>query len=477
MKAARLLLFLFVLVGRVDAFDGATPKTLMRIQLTDYPRQMSEIHAQGFDIAGVDFTAKQVDVVANEVEARYLERRGFDIVSKQVMQISARPDARYLTPETVESSLRQIQAQYPDLTELVSIGKSWEGRDIWAMKITNPRVQPALGKPAIFINGMHHAREVMTPEIPIDAARYLLSAYGSDPKVTHWVDHDEIWLVPMINVDGNNKMWSVDNWWRKNTHNGHGVDINRNYPYAWNTCNGSSSSTSAQDYRGTAPGSEVETQVVMRFVQGIDPVFSLSLHSYSEVVLYPFGCRGQLTPTHEVVEGIGRQMASLLPLDQDPNRFYEAGTPPELLYSVDGGDIDWLYHVAQVIPYVIEVNGSNQGFQPNYGTWRDATVMKTRAAWMLLLDRLDGSGARGRVTDPAGNPVAGATVEVFRTGLKSYSQSNWVTEAGIFHLILNPGQYTVTYTAPGFQTRTEVLALGGKRSDLNIILQPVAASL
>ena len=70
--------------------------------------------------------------------------------------------------------------------------------------------------------------------------------------------------------------------WRKNTRDnngsggfdsGDGVDINRNYPYKWGSCNGSSGSTWAQDYRGTAPASEPETQVMMDLVKAGSELF------------------------------------------------------------------------------------------------------------------------------------------------------------------------------------------------------------
>lgn len=141
-------------------------------------------------------------------------------------------DARYQNPQKVEQALRAFSTQYPDLTEMMSIGKSLLGRDIWAMKITNKKTNSNVRKPVLLINAMHHAREIMTPEIPLDMAQYLLSNYGKVEKVSHWVDANEIWIVPMVNVDGNNIVWTKDTWWRKNARDSYGVDINRNYPYA-----------------------------------------------------------------------------------------------------------------------------------------------------------------------------------------------------------------------------------------------------
>jgi hypothetical protein len=241
----------------------------------------------------------------------------------------------------------------------------------------------------------------------------------------------------MLNVDGNNIVWTQDNMWRKNARGTNGVDINRNYPYQWNTCNGSSSDETADDYRGPSAASEPETNVLMNFVKAIHPVFSISYHSYSEIVIYPYGC-GTHTETADVVEPLGKQMAALIPADSGSGT-YTAGLAPDLLYPVDGDDIDWMYHEAHVIPFVIEVNSDAQGFQPGFDDWREKTVTKVRPAWELLLDRLDHASIRGQVT------TASRAGSVHVEGLSErFVQTYPVRADGSFHAILNPGNYRVS---------------------------------
>ena len=93
--------------------------------------------------------------------------------------------------------------------------------------------------------------------------------------------------------------------------------------------------------------SEPETRALMGLVTDIKPVFNISYHSYSELVLYPYGCPGEKTATHALVSSIGQKIGELLD--------YTPGTPWEILYGVDGGDVDWMYADEQVIPYVIEL--------------------------------------------------------------------------------------------------------------------------
>ena len=452
--------------------DGSTHKSKgnpevrhsVRLILNNYAAEMAKLQKLDLDIAGVNLAKNLVDLIVTEDELTLLEKSGFKIQRTFTELSGSRPDAEYKTPEKVETLLKKYTADYPAITQLKQIGKSVEGRPIWAIKITNHAEQKDLEKPTILFNGMHHAREVMSSEVPVDIIDSLLTGYGKDAKITHWVDANEIWVIPMLNVDGNNKVWTSNNWWRKNTRGGYGVDINRNYPYAWNTCNGSSGNPSSDTFRGPSGGSEPETQTLMGLVKDIHPVFDISFHSYSELVIYPYGCPNQHTQTKEVVEAIGAEIANLLPSD-DGSGHYTSGTAPELLYAVDGGDIDWLYHEAQVLPYVIELNSSSQGFQPSYSQWRDRTVQKIRPAWGLLLDKLDASSIRGQTVTVEGGIVANSviTLERLNTPNQPFTQTYRVNADGTYHLVLNPGAYNLTYSAPGFQSQTKKVTVEGQR--------------
>jgi hypothetical protein len=309
---------------------------------------------------------------------------------------------------------------------------------------------------------MHHAREVMGPEIALDIIETLLTKYGKDSKVTHWVDSTEIWVLPMFNVDGNHIVWTDDNMWRKNARENYGVDINRNYPYAWGSCNGSSGSKWAQDYRGESAGSEPETKVMMNLVKEIRPVFDISYHSYSELVIYPMGCRGKRTQNADVVERIGKEIGSKLS--------YTAGTAWETLYSVDGGDIDWMYSEYQVIPYVIEVSSSADGFQPDYSK-RDSTVELNRGGWQLLLDRLDGPSIHGMVsTQTKSETDFNVKVQKKDTnGYKDYMTYKGNPD-GSFNLILNPGDYRLIVSGAKIKTASKDVSVGKSQSLVNFDL-------
>jgi carboxypeptidase T len=456
---------LSLLASYAQSATSSTKRLLVKIEMSEFKAHYKEIHKAGLDVAGMNIPKGKVDLIVSPEEFDLLRRMGISLsrAPREIRQ--AAPDAKFKTPDQVTQALDQLQHTYPDLAQVTSIGKSLQGRDILTIRITQNVAQGDGSKPTILFNGMHHAREVMSTEVPLDIADYLLANYGKDAKVTHWVNSNVIYVLPMLNVDGNNIVWTQDNMWRKNARGDFGVDINRNYPYQWNGCNGSGSNTSDEDYHGPSAASEPETNVLMAFVKKIHPAFDISFHSYSELVIYPYGC-GSHTETSDVVEPLGKQMAALIPSDSG-NGHYTAGLAPELLYSVDGDDIDWMYHEAHVIPFVIELNSDARGFQPGYDEWRDKTVASIRPAWQLLLDRLDHSSISGVVVGaPAGSLPS--SIHVQSTGsAANFSQTYPIRQDGSFQMILNPGDYRVTTTGSEIQ---HVVHVGDSRVNLNLDL-------
>ena len=473
-----LVLFLFLAslavtnAVRADSGDFFAPwipdrTTIGRVEYFDYHLAMLDFRKHDMEVLGVDLKHHSIDLYLSQDEIQLLKTNGYKLTIVEEKNLMLAPDAGYKTPAEIATYLRDVNQRYPELTKLESLGKTVEGRDIWAIKIsTNASVaDPAKSK--IFFNGMHHAREVMTPEIMLDMVDRLTQGYGSDNTITKWVENNEIWVVPMVNPDGNNRVWTSNSMWRKNVAYGQGVDVNRNYPFAWGTCNGSSGSAYSDTYRGPSAGSELETKAILGLVARTHPVFSISYHSYSELVIYPYGCDGARAETRSVIEPIGTEIGRLLG--------YSPGTAWELLYSVDGGDIDTYYNQYQVLPYVIEVNGSNEGFQPSYAKWRDKTVEKNRAGWRYLMERLSGPGLKGQVRGASVQELAKGEVslKVFTVagGTRTLFETYRVNPDGSYHIILNPGTFDVEVVRAGRSGQTNAgLVIGNSRLDLDFTL-------
>lgn len=441
---------------------------ILTIKLNDYQGGLRHLISEGYDIAGVDVQNGTADIVIGSDSIGEIKSLNIGaVVNSKDVDPDAAPDAGYTTFAELTNILNDYKTRYPGILAVESIGKSHEGRDIWAVKISD-NVGVKEDEPAVFFNAMHHAREVMTTEIAVDMIEQLTSGYASNSRTQNWVNNNEIWIVPMVNPDGNNKVWTSNNMWRKNTREGYGVDINRNYPYAWGTCNGSSGSTSSDTYRGPSAGSEPETQAMMGLVSKVKPVLSISYHSYSELVIYPYGCDNQHTPDRETVESVGRQLASRLPKD-GASGTYDPGTSWELLYAVDGGDIDWYYNEHGVIPYVIEVNSTSQGFQPPF-SWRQRTVEKNRAGWGYMIDRLAQSGIRGNVSI-SGQQADSGVISLSTIG----SESNMgeairtynIKSDGTFHIVVEPGMYKLSIHV-GDRTIEQNVTVGAERQNISV---------
>ncbi len=429
-----------------------------------------------YDIPGIDRDNGTIDVIVSESEFQKLTTETqVEILARPGEGPSEKLDPQYKQPAEIEAIMQQFHADYPSITKLISIGQSFEGRDIWAIKISdNPDFHE--DELVVFYNGQHHAREVMACEVPLDTIEYLCSNYGTDPQVTHWVDTLEIWVVPQVNVDGVEYVFMHDNMWRKDRHGPpqgssyYGIDPNRNYPAFWGSCGGSSGSPSSDTYRGQFARESNCVDNLLDFEAQIRPVFSISYHSYSELVIYPYGCDGDVTPDQEEVANVGRTMAGLIEKDNG-NMGYTPGTAWELLYAVDGGDIDTLYAHFGTFPYVIELNSSSQGFQPSW-SWRDDTCERVRPGWQYLLDRIEGPGITGHVLNACDGTPVDAEVRIQELPLTSDEHPRTTDNYGRYFRVLKSGDYHIIASAEGFTEIAMPVHVGSNRLDLDIQMVP-----
>ena len=110
--------------------------------------------------------------------------------------------AHYHTYDEVNAFLRKWASEYANLVDLYSVGKSFEGRDIWQITITNKSTGKDTDKPAMFIEGNRHSGEVTAAESALWFAWHILTNYGSDPAITKLVDTKAIYVRVKNNPDG-----------------------------------------------------------------------------------------------------------------------------------------------------------------------------------------------------------------------------------------------------------------------------------
>lgn len=253
----------------------------------------------------------------------------------------------YHTYEEVVSELDGYLAARPEVVTKESIGTTFEGRDIWAVRLTAPG--DSSGRPAALITGLHHAREWISVEVPMAVIDALVGGYGEDPWATQVLDTTEVWVVPVVNPDGHVYSQTKSRMWRKNrSKNGwwaRGTDNNRNYGYNWGQ-GGASGNPHSQTYRGTEAFSEPETQAVRDLALRENFVTSLSFHSYSQLVLWPWGYTYDPAPDDAVLRLHGEKMAEL------------TGYTPQQssdLYPTSGDFCDWFYGATGALSYTFEL--------------------------------------------------------------------------------------------------------------------------
>lgn len=264
----------------------------------------------------------------------------------------------YYTFEEVVKALDTLRALYPNLiTAKQNIGTSQEGRIIWAVKLTqNPDVSHAATRPAVYYDGLHHAREPMSMAALIYYMFWLCENYGTNPEATYLLNNREIFFIPVVNPDGYVYNQSTNpiggGMWRKNRRNNgssFGVDLNRNYGYGWGIGSGSSNVPSSETYHGPAPFSEPETQAVWNYVQQINPSISFTMHSVAGRYLNPYGYTDTAIAYEKYSDFSGEFAAS---------NNYLYGTAFEMLSYYSAGTTRDHFHVHGTLCWTVEVGGT-----------------------------------------------------------------------------------------------------------------------
>jgi len=472
--------------GAPSAAPEAAHPALIRVTLVDSKVDLPRLAAKGFDIAGVDLQARTADVVGTMADVAALAELGFAATVVSTLDPAAvEVDSLYTSPSEMATLLASYEASYPTLAKLQVMGVTEQGRPYYAMKISD-NVATEEDEPSVFFVAEHHAREVMTPEVARDLIDYLLTRYATDPQVQAWVNETEIWVVPNHNPDGSNYVFTAYDLWRKNRRNNgdgtFGVDPNRNYPFAWGACGGSSGVTSDDIYRGPFAGSEPETSALRTLGVEQRPVLAISYHTYSELVIYPYGCDGSIPPDKEVSEDIGQRLARKLTRDSGSG-FYTPGYGWAILYAVDGEMNDWFYANLGTLGYTIEMNASAQGFLPGYTAWRDSTVNRNRLGWQYFLDRVHGPAVHGHVTDACTAEPLAAVVSVDEIPLSPPEVARTADAPfGRFDRLLLMGDYHFRFSHFLFlesdQFHDQVVPVSVRRDavDLPVRLVPLGAS-
>lgn len=263
---------------------------------------------------------------------------------------------QYHSAASLEEELRQLAEARPDIAKLIEIGRSIEGRPILALRIGDRRG----GVPKILFMGCHHAREWIAVEVPFLLAKELVERADEAP-IAGWLTSGEVWVAPMVNPDGHEHSRAQERLWRKNRRKNDdgsfGVDPNRNYGYMWGILDVSTSShvPSDETYVGPRAFSEPETQAVRNLIGCERFAGVITYHSYSQLILYPWGYTDKPVPDlqhREQMVGMAQEMQTLI--QEVHGKVYVPQQSSEL-YPTAGDTTDWTYGTYGIPSFTVEL--------------------------------------------------------------------------------------------------------------------------
>jgi len=385
-----------------------------------------------------------------------------------------RLDLSYKDAHMVEALLKGYAKRYPHITKLVELGRTHQNRPLWGMRISDHPKQDE-NEPAILLNAGHHGSELLSIEYGLDAIAVLVEGYSTDSRIRHWVDSLDIWVVPLVNPDGNLRVMLHNEYsGRKNGRDGdgdgerdswEGVDLNRNYPFQWGALGerGSRSFLYSAYYRGAEPGSEPETQAMMALAQRHRFVASISWHTNGTMILAPYTIDNVRNPVPNEAWTIAEDIAKVLPVQPNHKRYVVRRN----MYAVDGTDQDWLRHTFGTVAYIVE--GSHHNTLS--ASIRKASVVATRPIFTTLLDRvLNGPRIQGHTVNSNGQPIE-ATITI--DSLATRAGERWTSRPrdGRFdRLVPGNGPYLIRASARGYQATEKQIDVSGTTSDVRLIL-------
>lgn len=323
--------------------------------LADRPSTRLMVRVPPHARPSLDATGFAYEIVEPDLQAS-LDAEALRVATRPAAGDAYFDDFRPL--EEVYARIDELEAIGTDVTA-IEVGSSLEGRTIRGLRFERDPTTPV-----VLINACQHAREWLSVTTAMGIAEALATQQRSpvddssfaDPDATAQLDAllDEVSfiVVPVVNPDGYVYTWDDDRLWRKNRHSEHGVDLNRNWATAWGGP-GSNDDTESNNYRGEAAFSEPETAALRDLMLAEDRLVAhVDLHTYGQLVLYPWGWSDAVSPDDDVLAPLAQDVATTITaafgVEYEPRR---AGS----WYAASGNLMDWSYGALGLRALTIEL--------------------------------------------------------------------------------------------------------------------------
>lgn len=277
--------------------------------------------AKGFELYGnKKLTSFLVD---NHIPFQKLDKVGFQ-----------KNASNYPSFEQIEAKLQKLHHDYPQQTQLLTIGKSVRGKSLYFLKISkNPAADERLPE-FKYISSMH-GDEITGRELMLSLANDLLSGYGKNAQITELIDNTEIYIMPSMNPDGSEM---------HQRYNANNADLNRDFP------------DFTSDPVNTSEGRQIETAAIMKFQAERNFSLSANFHGGSEVVNYPWDTTDIPHPFDSLIKELSLNYAQLVPYIFQSREFPQGITNGFAWYEVNGGMQDWSDFYYNDLQFTVELS-------------------------------------------------------------------------------------------------------------------------
>ncbi|NXA47826.1 CBPA2 Carboxypeptidase, partial [Nothocercus julius] len=280
----------------------------------------------------------------------------------------------YHSLASIYEELDNLAQEHSSIVSKLTIGESYEKRPLYVLKFSTG----GTNRPAIWIDAGIHSREWITQASAIWIARKIASDYGSDPSVTSLLNKMDIFLLAVTNPDGYEFTHTENRMWRKTRSRNQGslcigVDPNRNWDAGFGdqfllcslsvlTGPGASSNPCSDSYHGPSANSEAEVKSVVDFIKNHGNIVAfLTLHSYSQLLMYPYGYKCTKPADYTELDSVGKAAASSI--HSLYGTTFKVGNICSTIYQASGGSIDWSYDYGIKYSFAFELRDTgNYGF-------------------------------------------------------------------------------------------------------------------
>ncbi|KAF9870849.1 zinc carboxypeptidase [Colletotrichum karsti] len=262
--------------------------------------------------------------------------------------------------------MRLTEAMFSPITELISIGKSFEGRDIPALRVgVKTHRKSAEKRKTVVVTGGMHAREWISTTTTNYVAWSFITSFGKEPMITKLLEHFDFVFIPVVNPDGVEYTWQVDRLWRKSRQQTgmqwcRGFDLDHAFGFAWSGLD-SENDPCSESYGGNEPWEATEAIALAKWAknesrENSEFVGLIDLHSYSQQILFPFAYSCDVDPPNvENLEELATGLAKAIRLSNGEQYSVTSAcegavasrgdkTTTRRIETGGGSAIDWFYH-------------------------------------------------------------------------------------------------------------------------------------